>query len=425
MLLLAACSKQNIDFGSSSLTGDPNITYLDNVAVDLATYQIDSFATSGHQVFAAGYRNDAQFGTETAGSYAEINLPSANDVLGLNVSFDSLVVLLKPTGSYYGDTLQPFTLKVRRLTQKIRTLTGTDTSYYNPAGVPYAAAPLGEVTTYVKPAKAAQISVRLSDALGQELLTKLRTNAAEIQAQESFNNYFKGLYIGTDAASAKALYYFAADSGTVMMKLYYRYNGTFTESRHVDFTYNTAKQFNQVLHDHTGTPLAPFTQNKSLLLASAVTGGKAYLNSGMGKFIKISFPSLLNLKELYPYLKIVKAELVLKPASGTSSYPYTLPSPLYLYTTDATNYSSGILVNTEGTSYQTGSLSIDELYGEGTKYTYDVTSFLQAKLAAGQFSTLALMLGSATYEDTNTDRLVLKDQAAGQSVQLKIYVLGI
>ena len=143
--------------------------------------------------------------------------------------------------------------------------------------------------------------------------------------------------------------------------------------------------------------------------------------------IKISFPDLLTLKELHPYIKIMKAVLLVKPDSRSSVFPYLLPAELNLYTTDETNVLiSGIYDGNTTPALQTGSLYIDALYGENTSYSYDITSFINTKLAEGQFSKSALLLSpSVSSLDAGPQRLIVNDETAGRSVQLKLYVLGL
>ncbi|MGZ8525363.1 MAG: DUF4270 family protein [Chitinophagaceae bacterium] len=418
LILAASCTKVDVTFGNKGTEGDPDVSYFDNYAAELATYKIDSFITSTDSVFTIGHHTDSAFGSITAGSYAEVNLPTENPVKDKNVSFDSLVVILKPNGSYYGDTLTPFKLTIHRLLEKIENEDEANTDFYNPRKFQFDPAPFGQTMVMVRPKRGTAIKVRLSDAFGQDLLMKFKDDDDSIQLQENFLRYFKGLYLGTDSLFSKAMYYFVPDSAGLIMRLYYKLNGPVAQSKYFDFSFNNAKQYNQITYNHAGTNLAAFTPFKKQLKKSNLTGNKAYLHSNIGCYIKISFPTILNIKELYPYIKIMKAELVIKPDLSTHSYPYELPTSLNLYSTDENNNLNTIA--------GAGGLYVDELYGEKTQYTYDITGFITDLINEGRFSESALMLTpSSGVSDSRLERLVIDDQTLGKGIQLKLYVLGL
>lgn len=422
--LASACTKTDVTFGSDEQENDPDIAYFDNYPVDISTYKVDSFVTSGHSVFSIGHTRDTGVGTITGSSYAELQLPILNDVKDKDVSFDSLVVVLTPNGGYYGDTLQPFHVRVHRLQEKIENEDASNTNFYNTRRMAIDASPLGQMTTTVRPKRGTSITIRLSDVLGAELLSKLKTNAAEIRTQDDFVKYIKGLYLSTDSTISKAMYFFSYSS--VLMRLHYKLNGVYAEEKYIDFGINTIKQFNHLFSHHTGTAFSVFTPNKTQVRKSSLTGNRALLHSNMGSYIRITFPTLLSLKELHPYVKVIKAELVLKPRPGTFGYPYTLPPALRLYATDVNNTLGSVLLDNAGQNVLTGNLYIDDLYGDKTQYSYDITGFISNLIAEGQFSDLALMLTPPSgLSDSNTDRLVINDQQVSNGIQLKLYVLGL
>jgi Domain of unknown function (DUF4270) len=424
--LTSSCIKAPIDVVDNASPSDPNISYYDNYEIELSTYKIDSFLTSGTSTFVVGYHRDSLFGTITSGSYAQIDLAATNPVKNNNVSFDSLVLMLAPNGEYYGDTLIPFRIQVHRLLQKVENDESDDNNFYNPRKFSYDPAILGSYTSVIRPKRGSGISIRLSDVLGQELMLKLKNNDNDIEDNTSFINYFKGVYLGTDTLFSKTLYYFRPSTGSGIMRLYYHLNGTFSEEKYLDFPVSSTRQFNNLTYNHIGTNLSVFTPYKKQLKKSSLTGHKAFLHTNMSSYIKISFPSILQLKELYPYVKIMKAELVITPSPGTYRYPYQLPSAIYLYTTDDNNTLNQQLGDITGQSPLTGNLFIDKLYGDKTNYTYDITGFINTLVDEGRFSELALMLvPEATSPSTKLQRLVINDQTLTKGIQLKLYLLGL
>jgi hypothetical protein len=426
ILLLFACTKKEIDLRDNQETEDPNVVYYENYPVEIATYKTDSFRTSGHSVFAAGFHRDPVTGNQYAASFAELVLPSVNPVLNQNVSFDSVVFVVKPNGNYYGDTMLPLQLSVYRLEENIRNEDDDATNFYSPRFFSVNTVPLAQKTLRIRPSKDTLISLRLPDSFGQELLQKLKTNAAEIQDNTAFIKYFKGFCLAADSVTTNNLFYFTAKGGTTLMRLYYKLNSTIAVEKVLDFSFNSTRQTNYLRVNHASGIYSVFSPFKQQLRSSELLGHKAVLNSNAGSYIRINFPDLLKIREQFPYIKILKAELIVRPAPGTYSYPYTLPPALNLFTSGDNNLPGETLLDATAQYQQTGNLSVDPLYSNGTKYTYDLTSFLSALISAGPFSKTGLVLTPpSTYSDEAMHRLVVNDQHATNGIQLKLYVLGI
>lgn len=422
----ASCEKVDIEFGTTSSETDPNITYFDNYAVDISTFKADSFLTSGHSIFCMGYHNDPVFGKVKAGSYAQLNLPASNTVANVNVTFDSLELVLKPNGEFYGDSTLPVTVNVYRLTENIKDDVNGD-SYYNTNSFAYNPAVIGQQTVILYAKTGTELHIKLSAALGQELLDKFKTSDDAVSSADNFINYFKGIYITTDSVNTKLLAYFTAGADS-LVRLHYHENGLFAESKVLNFGFNSAKQFNNISFRHTNASFASFVNKKKQVIASSASGNQSFLNSNLGSCIKISFPSLLSLKELHPYIKVVQAKLIIKPDSSSNTFPYQLPKSLYLYQTDDNNELGPGIYNSSSSSQalQTGDLVIDQLYGENTYYSYDITQFINTKIAEGQFSKSSLLLYNSLSDlEAGIQRLIIDDQTKNRSIQLKLYVLGL
>lgn len=422
---LSSCTKTDITFKDDDDDTDPSITYYENYPVQLSTYMTDSFITSGHSSWTIGYHRDNWFGNLEAAGFTELLLPGENPLKSQSVLFDSLVLVLKPNGAWYGDTSLPLHFTVNRLTENISN-EDDDTRYYYPRLFSYDPVPAGTRNVTLRPNRDSLITIRLSDAMGLELFQKLRTNAAEIHTQSAFINYIKGFRIGVDTSQTNTLAYFSIPSDSMVLRLDYRQNGTTFQEKKLNFRVNTNRQYNYLKADRTFSPLNVFTAFKKQLKAAELTAHKAFLHSNHGAMIKINIPDLLSLKELHPYVQVLKAELILRPAPGTYSYPYELPAALSLYSTDASNALLSQLTDATGQSAQTGNLMIDQLYGEQTYYSFDITSFIKSVISEGEFSKSALMLTASTgTTETSLQRLVINDQTLAKGIQLKLHVLGL
>jgi len=421
-LPLFSCNKVDVTFADNATENDPNVSYHEDYKVDIATLKLDSFATSGHNVFMLGTHTDSSFGKISANSYAEIQLPSGNSLNGKNVVFDSLELALTPNGNFYGDTSTVFRLSVYQLAENIES--NDNSRYYYPRTLAFDPVAIGQTTTTVRPAGKKELTIRLPDAIGQEWLTKFKNNAGEIQSQDKFRDYFKGICITTDSLFNNTMYYFTPPDST-LIRLHYREKGTTVVDKILQFKYITAKQFNNIRYNFTGTPFASFSSYKKQVTNSDVMAQRAYINNNIPCYTKITFPTLLSLKELYPYIKVIKAELEIRPAPGTYNYPYTLPPGLQIYVSNSDNNLNGNLQDVSG-KVQNGNLAIDDLYGENTKYTFDVTNFVTAVLNEGTFSTKAILVGPASQlNDNETSRLVINEQQDQNGIKLKLYVLGL
>jgi len=425
VLFLGGCTKTDISFQDEEDASDPSITYYDNYPVTLFTYKIDSFITSGHSSCSIGYHRDSWFGNTEGAGYTEVLLPEENPLKNQSVLFDSLVLVLKPNSSYYGDSTLPMHFMVNELTQNISN-EDDDTRYYYPRTFSYNPVPVGTRTIAIRPNRDSVITIRLNDALGLDLFQKLKSNAMAIQSQAEFIKYIKGFRIGVDTNFTNTLNYFSIPSDSMVLRLDYRINGTTFQEKKLNFRVNTNRQYNYLHTDRQFSPLSVFTEFKKQLKASALTQHKAFLHNNLGSMIKINIPDLLSLKELHPFVQVLKAELILRPAPGTYSYPYQLPPALSLYSTDESNALTAQLTDASGQSTLTGDLVIDLLYGEQTFYSFDITSFIKSVISEGQFSKSALMLtASSGTSETSLERLVINDQTLAKGIQLKLHVLGL
>jgi hypothetical protein len=425
LLLAVSCQKVDISFGASPSATDPNVTFFDNYSTSIATAKPDSFISSSHSVMSIGYHYDSVFGVVKAGSFAQISFPSTNPVLYKQVTFDSLELIIKPSGSFYGDSTTPMKINVYRLTQNIRNAANDDV-YYNTTAFNYDPSAIGSQLVSLNGKTGTGIHIRLSNALGQEWLTKFTTNDDAISSAEKFVDYFRGIYVTSDSVVTKSLAYFNIPQDSMLIRMSYHENSIYAIPKQFDFSYTAAKQFNTISFRHTTTAFASFVNNKKQLIESTAAGNKAYLNNNLGSSIRITFPDLLNLKELHPYIKVVKAVLVIKPDVKSRTFPYQLPANLLLYTTDDTNLPLTGVYEPGTSSLLTGNLVVDQLYGENTYYSYDITGFINTKISDGEFSKTALLLyPSVTSFDGSIQRLIVDDQTNGKSVQLKLYVLGL
>ncbi|MFT3680722.1 MAG: DUF4270 family protein [Ferruginibacter sp.] len=422
---MSSCDKVPVTFGSDGTAGDPNVILIDTFTVAVSTLQVDSFGTSGSNYLIAGAHTDPELGYIESRSYFEITPPTLE--LSNNCIFDSIVLHADLTSGYMGDTTAPFTLNVHELTQSMRE---TDLSIgYNTSTVVYNNVPMASKTFSVRPSRQEELSIRLPDDFGKNLFRMFRYKSDTITNIDKFRRFFKGICLAS-AAGNNAMYYFNKNAEAII-QLHYTVNGITPESKTAAFTIGTDdKQFNGFTYDKTGTPLEAFTPRKQMLISSFLTNNRGYMHYNSGLFPKISLGNLLSIKELHPYVQVMRAELEIRPTKGTwgTGTNYRLPDSLELRLTDDNNYVTGqALPYAYNSDTQYGSLNIDNLYGVSTAYTYDVTSFVNTLLSEGVFSRRALILYPFSSGAASTDqRLLINNSTVKDNfIKLKLYVLGL
>ena len=213
------------------------------------------------------------------------------------------------------------------------------------------------------------------------------------------------------------------------MRLYYHQTDVFREDLHVDFSlFNKTLQFNNIWYDRSGTPLTILNTKKNEALSSE-TGNVGYLQPGTGLYLKISFPYIRKLLERPDFIKIIKADLVVQPAFNSYSNFYSLPPVLQAATTDGGNQPGATLSTVVGatSTIETGNLIVDNVYGTGTKYSYDVTTYLQQQIAiAANNKNGILLMPTIGSRYNRVARLAIGDtQNKNGQIQLKVYYISI
>jgi Domain of unknown function (DUF4270) len=241
-----------------------------------------------------------------------------------------------------------------------------------------------------------------------------------------FTGYFKGIKISSQ--NSHAIYGF---QDSVTMRMYYHETDLYRQNKYFDFKLNDRSlQFNHIDYDRSGTKLTVLNAaNKEVL--STQTGGAGYTQSATGLYAKISFPTIRQILQRPDFIKIVKAELIIKPVAGSYSGQYPLPSQLIAATTDGLNEPGAALVTGSGVSLvtQNGNLFQDPLYPANTNYIYDVTSYLLQQLNTTGINENGLLLVPPPGNRTNIfNRLVTGDaynKNADTRMQLKVFYVSV
>lgn len=158
------------------------------------------------------------------------------------------------------------------------------------------------------------------------------------------------------------------------MRVFYHNTTPYFQSQWVDFPLKAGTySFNQILSDRSGTPL--FSAAHGLQsFPSVQTNNAAYTQYGAGVLAKITFPSLRGIITSDKIIELQKAELVVRPVGSTyDAYKFKLPDNLSLLQTDATDVIGAAVVSNVPPV-------TDEIYGTGSYYKFNVTSYINALL---------------------------------------------
>ncbi|MDP4187095.1 MAG: DUF4270 family protein [Bacteroidota bacterium] len=424
MSVFFSCTKNDgSTLGSDFVDSHSRLILVDTVTVATSTVKYDSIATSGKNVALVGQYRDGDLGLVSSKSYMEFGMPTFSAISN-NATVDSVKLILGYNKYYYGDTTAVQNIYVNRLTSYI---SGKiyEGSLFNVTHINSADTPLGYLQYTPRPKSRKKIQIPLDKSLGIDFLNKMRGGADEFSSASLFLQYFKGLVVYAGQNDNSAIVGFNASDTSTYIRLFYHINGTLNSDTYYDFQLtNTNEQFNQISSDRSGTALANLGNGLLHKLDAQSTNQITYAQAGVGLATRIEFPYLTEIPKLGNYGTILKATLYIKPLRSSYVHNVSLPSQLNLYSTVSNNQLESAIQNTSGNN-ATGNLVLDYLHKENTQYTFDITSYLKAKINASYTQNLALILMPANYYST-LDRLIIggqKNKDVDYQIGVKIYYM--
>jgi hypothetical protein len=385
VFVFQSCYRKDIGFGNLPDNNYTNVAFTDTVQPVLSTVVLDSFATNNPTSFLVGKYKDPYLGVISTKPFFQMTIPAATVTIPASAKYDSFCFIMHPNKYYYGDTARSQTIYINELADYIYYT--YNTSIYNTSNFAVKPVPLGSKTLKIRPNGDDSIQIKLDDAKGLELFNNLANQASEIQTDANFQNYFKGISLSVANADTAAVYGLSATSTNMVMRVYYHTTTPYNQSLSVDFPLKSGFfSFNQILTDRTGTPLYSPSPVGVKEFFSTQTNNESFTQFGTGVLLKAIFPSLKSIVTTDKIIELQKAELVFRPIGSSFDFnKYVLPNSLSLAATDATN-SIGGNVATNVTPV------IDEIYGTGTYYKFDVTSYINMLLTTTGNSDKGLFL---------------------------------
>lgn len=380
--LLIACNKE-AQFIETIRSGEnPYLLQVDTLTASYSIFRDDSVLTSSDEYALIGNYSDTATGSVNAAHFAQFNKPEQLPEMDRTARFDSLVLLMYSDTLYYGDTSTILQLSVNRLTENIRS---ENSQFYNTSAFTYAPSPIGEYSGVFRPASGDSIRIMLDQTFGNELFNLIQTKSDIVSNQDRFENWVKGFTIRA-TGTTNVVYKFKKN---LVLRLYYSEDDAIRKAKSIDLNpTGTPFQFNQFKQDFSGTAFEGLDTANEVVLPA--TQHYFFLQSFSNIRCYAKFNGLKDIKKIAGFVQLLNGELEVKPVIG-SYLPGTLPSQIHLYVRDVNNAITGPLAGVDN-SIQTGSLFIDTDFGRNTRYTYDITSYIEYELESTNVNSRRLVI---------------------------------
>jgi hypothetical protein len=417
-LTSTGCNKEMSSIGLKDRNDLLNATFTDSTTLYAYSVVDDSLITIGLRSNILGSVVDEVFGITTSSIYTQL-IPEGDIVnFGEAPELDSIVLTLRYTGAFFGDTLNPFAIKVYELTEEI---SSKDTFYSNSSIANTGMDLVGgsNFLLYPRPTSKVKldtvyephIRIRLDDELGRRFLQ----NPSNMASAETFKNFFKGINICAEPDQSRSngsLVNVALENALSGIQLYYKDKNVAKKFSFVIKTNTETIRFNNYHHEYEkGNPdFVRQTLEKDTLLGAEVL----YLQSMGGVKTKITFPYIKALKG--KRMVINKAELVITKIDERNDL-YQFPRQLSLQGINK----EGKLVNIPDAG--TGATYFGGSYDSSKKeFRFRISRYIQDVISRDNFEpSIYLVISGAA---TSANRILIQGHApfdASSRIRLEIY----
>lgn len=416
---LSGCQDENSELGKSLVESSFYNVYVDTCTVDISTIRLDSIVTRGDSIAQLGHYKHSEWGEVSATYYAEYSTagftPNANNLYSL----DSLVLRLLPSGHFWGDTLTQQRISVYRLKYPI--VLDNDEDLYTTTALPLDDTPLTTFSYTPHPGRKREVEVRLPDALGQKLLDDLIAQDDYFDTQDKFKKVFPGLALVPEP-DGQCITGFLVNDSAMSLNLHYHETANERTEQVLTFSVNTNYAYTGIRHDPTGTHLDGLQSGIENLVHSTDMGHRAYMQGLTGYYNQLEFPFLNDLENTGQIVSIESATLYLYPLARSYNEVSQLPDGIRLYITDENNVLEDYVYGTDGVTVQTGNLTIDQMYGRETYYSFNLTEFIRNNFGTWGIKRQKLLMSLTDSETTTTFNQVIFANDPAQERQCRLDV---
>ena len=403
-LIFGSCKSEDFELGKSLV--DPHTSWgmLDDVTIKVSNLvAFDSVVTSSKEIGFCGIYRDPYIGKIQAQTYIEFNRTSDN-VTDRYANFDSIMLVLRPNGNYYGDTVaykesgyNNASFKIFALTERIDK--GDEGNLYSTSSMQIGRL-LADTAFKIKVKNRSdnEIEIKLPSEFGEELFMGILRGDDEYKSDnDNFIKTFPGLAVVPDDDS-RCMYGFNLSDSACMIRVYYHITTTFKDNKTMIFKTNTYNSFYSMTNDKSKLP-SDFT-TKSEPIPSVQTENMGVLMSGNTPiYARLEFPDLNELLGLGQIVKIQKATLYVRPVKNSYD-TVPLPPRLNMYYFDPTSNSSmGGAIRAPSSGGNSGAQygNLPENYQniispDFPQYKFDVTEFISNQLGKIGYDKWALCI---------------------------------
>lgn len=191
------------------------------------------------------------------------------------------------------------------------------------------------------------------------------------------------------------------------LTLHYTEVSTQRTEQQLRFSVNTDYAYTGIQHDRTGSPLAEISSGIENYVHSTSLGHRAYLQGLTGYYNQLEFPYLNELQDMGQIVSIESATLYLYPLAGSYNQTNQLPEDIRLYITNENNVLEDYVYGSDGVTVQTGNLTVDEVSGCDTYYSFDLTEFIRNNLGTWGINRQKLLLNMNSSDAATTFNQVI------------------
>ena len=386
-----------------------------NTPIDtLRTSILPGYSGASYNSILFGAIYDSAFGKVEASFATQLWLSSVKPTISTHPVADSVIMQLPYLG-LFGDSLSSQTISVYELSESLK----GNVSYYNNQYITPNTASLLVSTTFVPKVKdsvklntekyAPMLRLKLSNTFGNKILN----GGTNLETQENFRNFIKGLYITAtpkDVLGQGSVLTFDLTGAYGGIKIYY-HTDTDTTSLSVYVDATNSQRYN-TFNFHNYQYADPLFKAQFLSKDSTIGKQKLFLSGMSSSEIKIRFPYILSFQKKQR-AAFNQAFLVIDaPYATKKNYP---PSQLSLYKV----YKDGKKYSVEDLGIETPP-RISGTFDTITKqYRFKITQYLQNILKAGK-EDYYLMLSTAVPGRTPSQIVIPGTMAGKKRIRLEL-----
>ena len=369
LCIVTSCTERPTIIGSGLLPGKDyvNIKSTDTIGVNAYNLYSDSILTNNRTYSYLGKLYDPYFGDSRADFVAQLRLTQKWVGIGAPPVVDSVKFFFSISGAK--GTLDSTTIREIRLYEITEQLSSSVAYYSNRD--PHAGMEIGAFALPPIPKDTVQsIALLLPTPFGEYLLRDT-TKLEQVEDENDFRSFFKGLYFTMDDASIPTLIAISFSSSDFYIRVYY--SNYKTSGLYYDFIINTnSVRYNRYLHDFS-TAIADkriqpanFGKKDSMIFLQALNGAFPQLKMDGLSYVK---------NNLLP-VSVNRARLTFSVFLDSTNYTASTVPPLILMKYKQSDTTIYVVPD-----YQVSSSFYDGTFNSTTNtYSFNLASFAQEYL---------------------------------------------